>query len=202
MRKADLRKNHEKFESAISRYADLLARLLPAQRVVRTVGDKREIAEGALLKLCSHWEAFIVEELVDCVNIDSSALGNYLGLSLPKHLSRDLCEAILMRDGYLDFRSIGDLKGTAKKILPNAINPFEKISKPVCDKIDEVYKIRNYLSHRSKASAKALMRMYSTNHDMKNFLEPGQFLLAYYSKRLLGYFNSFVDASNQMATII
>jgi hypothetical protein len=202
MRKADLRKNHDTFEGAIVRYSDLLSRLLPAQRVVRTVDDKREVAESALLKLCSHWEAFMVEELIDCINIDCSQLSTYLGLTLPKHLSRDMCEAILMKDGYLDFRSIGDLKGTAKKMLPSKLDPFSKIKAATAKKIDEVYKLRNYLSHRSRASARALMRMYEANYGMKAFVDPGRFLLAYDAKRLLDYFTAFVDASNEMATII
>jgi hypothetical protein len=202
MRKADLRKDHRVFKQALAKYADLLVRLLHAQRVVSSTADKREIAEAVLLRICAHWEAFVDEQLIDCVNLDSSALATHIGLDLPKHLNKNMCEAILMRDGYLDFRSVGNIKGFARKVLVPKYNPFDKISNPTADKIDQVYKLRNYISHRSWASQRALMSMYSSKYKMRRFLEPGQFLLGYEAEKLAAYVEAFVDASNDMAKII
>ncbi len=112
MRKADLTKNHRWFEGVVFRYDDYLNRLLNARRVVRA-HDKKEIAEGTVLKLCAYWESFVDRELLDCVNIDSTKLAAYLELKLPKHLKRALCRAIVFGDRFLDFRSIGNLKDFA-----------------------------------------------------------------------------------------
>ena len=40
--------------------------------------------------------------------------------------------------------------------------------------------------------------LYKNKYDMDRFLEPGQFLLAYNSRRLWAYFDAFEGASNDM----
>jgi hypothetical protein len=97
-----------------------------------------------------------------------------------------------------DFPSFGALKGFSKKILPDASNPFLKITQGHTERIDEVYKIRNYLSHYSTAGRRSLMQMYKTKYEMEKFLEPGQFLLAYDADRLWNYFDAFERSSNDM----
>lgn len=115
MKKADLRKNHLWFEGQVMYYDDFFNRTINAQKVL-TLGDKREIAESSLLRLCAYWESFVDQELVDCSNINCSQLQAYVGVRLPKHLSIAMCEAILFGRGYLSFRSVGDTKGVAKKV--------------------------------------------------------------------------------------
>jgi len=200
MRKADLRKNHHEFDGILGWYAEFLTRVLRAKRVVRAQ-DKREIAESVLLRLCAYWESFVEKELVDCANIDCAQLAKYTGVQLPKHLSIAMCEAILMGGRYLNWRSVGELKSLARKVLPDHVDPFAKITAATERKIDEVYVIRNYLSHHSKASRRALMQMY-TKYGLKRFKEPGAFLLAKSNRRLVEYGTAFENASAEMAQII
>lgn len=183
-------------------YVDFLDRILGAQRVVGSIEDKREIAESTLLRICAYWESFVDEELVDCANIDSSTLPEFTGVRLPTNLPRAVCEAILFRGGYLDFPSVGALKGFAKRALAETVNPFAKIRPATAAKIDEVFTIRNYLAHQSKASRRALMKMYRENYDLGRFQEPGRFLLANNAQMLAEYIGAFIDASQQMRQII
>ena len=44
---------------------------------------------------------------------------------------------------------MGELVGFSKKLLPKESNPFLKITQGQKKKIDEFYKIRNYLAHYS-----------------------------------------------------
>jgi len=201
VRKADLRKNHISFEGSVRRYEDFSNRLLSAQRVVRKQ-DKKEIAEATLLKLCALWESFVDHELLDCLNINSTKLSQYLDVKLPRNLNRKLCQAILFREGYLDFKNVGSLKGFAKNILPPDANPFRNIDNPTAAKIDEMFVIRNYLSHRSFAAKRSLTKMYWKNYRMRHFREPGTFLNASNAKRLVGYVQSLKRASKQMERII
>jgi hypothetical protein len=131
-------------------------------------------------------------------NRDHSKLSEYFSVSIPQNPSWDLCHALIIGSTYTNFPSFGALKGYSKKILLDASNPFLAISPTHTEKIDEVYKIRNYLSHYSKASSRSLMHVYSTKYSMQRFLEPGQFLLAYDAQRLWGYFDGFAGASNDM----
>ena len=173
---------------------------MSAQRVISTAEEKRDIAESVLLRLCAYWERFIDEHLVDCINRDHTRLSEYFSVSIPDNPSWDLCHALIIGASYRDFRTFGDLKGFTKKILPDKSNPFLAVSASHGKKIDEVYKIRNYLSHYSVASWRALMQVYKDVYEMGKFLEPGQFLLAYNGERLLKYFASFEGASRDMKT--
>ena len=198
MRKSDLRRNHEPFDAAVSRYRQFMDKIINAQRVVSTAQEKRDLAESVMLRLCANWESFIDEHLVDCVNCDHSQLGEYLGVSIPPNPTKDLCQALVFGDGYKDFRSFGELKGYTKKLLPDDSNPFLAVSAAHTKKIDEVYRIRNYLSHYSSKARRSLHAMYKTEYRLERFYEPGYFLLANSARRLWAYIDAFEGASTNM----
>ncbi len=198
MRKSDLRRNHDPLDAAIDRYEAFMRKVIAAKKVIGNAQEKRDLAESVLLRLCANWERFIDEHLVDCVNRDSSQLCDFFGVSVPNHPSKHLCQALLFGDSYRDFRSFGDLKGFSKRVLPEASNPFLQISKAHAARIDEVYRIRNYLSHYSDRAKRSLRAMYKEKYGMTRFLEPGQFLLAYDGRRLWQYFDGFRGASSDM----
>lgn len=187
MRKADLTKNHGSFDDAIDRYRGFMHKVVCAQRVIRTQTEKQDVAESILLRLTANWERFVDEHLIDCVNVDHSQLNDFLGVTIPRHPSRSVCEAVLFGGRYRDFRSFGDLKGFTKKVLPKRSNPFLAISSGHALKMDEAFKIRNYLAHYSAASRRALKRLYDEPYKLKRFEEPGRFLLANNAKRLWSY---------------
>lgn len=198
MRKADLKHNHNKLDDAIGRYRSFMERIIAAQRVIRLVQEKRDLAESVLLRLCANWESFVDEHLVDCLNVDHSKLEEFFGVPVQAHPSKNLCTALIFGDGYRDFASFGQLKGFTKKLLPESSNPFLEVTKTQAKRIDEVYTIRNYLSHYSARSKRALHRMYKDNYEMTNFIGPGRFLLAYDAERLWSYFDAFEGASRRM----
>jgi len=135
---------------------------------------------------------------VACVNRDHSKLSEFFSVRIPEHPSHELCQALLFGERYRDFPSFGALKGFSKKILPDKSNPFLEIKESNWKKIDEVYIIRNYLSHYSSKARRSLFEMYKKKYEMTKFLEPGQFLLAYNARRSWNYFNAFIEASNDM----
>lgn len=198
MRKSDLRKNHEPFDAAVTRYRGFMQKIIVDQQVVSTTAEKRDLAESVLLRLCAYWEFFIDEHLVDCVNRNHSKLSEHFAVSIPDNPSWNLCHALIIGSTYKDFPSFGALRSFSKKILPEAGNPFLKVSNAHANLIDEVYKIRNYISHYSASSRRALHIVYKTKHQMTRFLEPGQFLLAYEAGRLWAYFDAFEGASTEM----
>lgn len=202
MRKADLVKNHDEFEEDMGWYIEFLTRMLAAKRVVN-YDDKLEILESLVIRLCAIWEAFIEGEMIDCLNIDCSKYAEELQLQLPKHPTKDLCEAILVGAGYLDFKNVDDIKGFARKVVPDDINPFRLIkNNPTGKRINELYVMRNYLSHYSRKSRRALMKMYQSSWGLKNFRQPGDFLIAYSGKRLIQYIDALLEASEQMRGVI
>jgi len=201
MRKADLEKNHDWFEEDMAWLTYYLGRMITARRVVRAT-DKIEIVESSIIRICALWEAFVEEELIDCLNLDCSKFSEQLKLDLPKHLNRSLCEAILIGHRYLDFKSVDDIKSLARKFLADDVNPFRLIKAPTAKKIDEVYTIRNYLSHYGGHARRRLQRMYNESYHLKKFRQPGDFLLSYQGKRLVAYIDAFLAASKQMRSLL
>ncbi|MFV2043777.1 MAG: hypothetical protein ACC700_11155 [Anaerolineales bacterium] len=198
MRKADLEKNHRAFDRALARYRSFTERIIAAQRVISNKTEKEDLIESVLLRLCANWERFVDEHLVDCVNVDHSKLNDFLGVPIPRNPTRNLCEALLIGANYLDFRSFGDLKGYSRKVLPDASNPFLAVASSNINKIDETFKLRNYVAHYSSAARRSLDRMYKNVYKLAKFVEPGRFLIAYDGRRLWKYFDAFQGASQDM----
>lgn len=198
MRKSDLLGNHRPFEQSVARYRSFTERILSAQRVIRGQMEKRDLTESVLLRLCANWERFVDGHLIDCVNRDPSKLPEFLGVRIPPHPTRGLCEGLLFGGGFKDFKSFGDLKGFSKKVLAEQSNPFLAVKYSHAAVIDNAFKIRNYLAHYSAVSRKSLDRVYKNKFKLKRFVEPGQFLTAYEGKRLWEVFDGFMGASSDM----
>ena len=198
MRKADLRQNHRLLEDNINRYREFLERVIKAKNVIKTPQEKRDIAESVLLRLCANWERFLEEHLIDCVNVNPSGLDKFLGVPVPAHPSKNLCAALIFSDKYRSFASFDELKGFSRKLLPDDSNPFLEVTATQKKHINEVYKIRNYLSHYSSKSKRLLQNMYSKEYGLSSFLQPGHFLLAHDARRLWNYFKAFEGASDRM----
>ena len=198
MRKADLVKNHTAFDEALARYRAFMERVVQGETVTATAAERQDVSESVLLRLCANWERFVDEHLVDCVNVDHSGLNAFLGVSIPRHPTKNLCRAVLYGGGFKDFRSYGDLKGFTKRILPDASNPFLVVTKAHADRMDETYKIRNYLSHYSAVARRSLAHLYRQGYQLARFEEPGRFLLAHGGQRLWTYIAAFEGASNDM----
>lgn len=198
MRKSDLAINHRSLDGALERYRGFMEKALQAQRVIRTAQEKRDLAESVLLRLLANWESFVDEQLIDCVNINSSKMSEFLGVRIPEHPPKSLCEAILFGGGYRDFSSYGELKGFSKKILPEENNPFLVVHSSRSSAIDEMYKLRNYLAHYSSAAKRALMGMYEQKYDYQRFIEPGMFLCGHGAAMLWHYFDMLEGASQDM----
>jgi len=202
MRKANLTKNHDWFEQQIDLHRAFLDRTIGTPRVIQEWNDKFEIIEGSVLRICALWESFIIEELIDCLNLDCSTLSGHLKLNLPKDMSKDMCEAVLIGDRYLDFKSVKDLQGFARKVLCKENNPFDLIEDQTAKKIDDIYIIRNYISHLSKKSETKLRQMYKTSYRLSKLSRPGDVLIAHNAHRFYQYIEAFFQSSRQMRGII
>lgn len=167
--------------------------------------EKKEIFEAFVIKICAAWEVLIEELFVDCLHCDTSQYAKYTGTRVRKHLRRDECRQLIAGTrGYFDVKSVGDLKGEAKKFLVDQHNPFKQIPRDDVVKIDQFYVIRNYLAHYSMRSKQTLFRLYKkAPYNLTRFREPGYFLLEYdkitNQVRFLNYINAFFDAADQMA---
>ena len=205
MRKSSVKITFDNFLETMEGDIDLLKKLHFAEVVVRTREEKAEIHEAFVFKVCASWEIFTQDLLIDCLNKDTSQYSLHTGYHLPKHLSRDICNAMIFGVGYQDFKNVSHLKSFAKQVLVSVYNPFQKIPRNSSQKIDGCYVIRNYLAHYSYAAERKLKEMYRSN-GMRRFREPGDFLMSITRgeniTRSAAYILAFIEASKEMATFL
>lgn len=202
MKKSSFETSFAYFYEYMQSDINLLIKIQEAKTVVKSREEKQSVFEAFVHSICSSWDILVEQLLIDCFNKDTSKFTQEYGYKLGKHITRDTCEAILIGVGYLDFKSVGDLKGHSKRILIPKYNPFAEIPKSNEKKIDEFYAIRNYLAHYSDAARRALLKVYETNYNLRVFVRPGRFLLATEQNadlpRMGTYINNFMGAAAAM----
>lgn len=168
--------------------------------------QKVELVEALAMKVCAIWSICAEDLLIDCLNKNSEQYADFMGVSrMPKHIPRTLCEFMINGIGFFDFKNVDDLKKKAKDILIDQNNPFKDITPADRKKIDELFTMRNYVAHYSIMSGRRLGKIYRNTYHMKNFVEPGYFLLAIAigkapkKPRFHGYLDAMRSASNAMA---
>jgi hypothetical protein len=166
---ADLAKVFDDFFDRINTYIKLLEKICEPL----SVSEKFEVYESFVLKICATWETFINDLFIHCLKRDTSQYSKFLGVKLPKRPSKELCAVLILGYRYLDFRRLAD---DAKKILTPENDPFSKA--PGRKRIDEFFLVRNYIAHRSRAAKRALRKVYQDTYRVKQFQEPGRFLLS------------------------
>jgi hypothetical protein len=194
MRKCDFSRSHQEFENWIYWYGRFILKLISARRVIRYKDEKLELMEALVMRCCVRWEVLVEEDVITAFNRDSSAYAAHLGLKLRKHLTKDECEAILIGHRYLDFKSVGDLKGFARRYLSPKFNPFEAITSDLEHKIDEFLVMRNLLAHYSSSGWRSYYRTMKRSHRLQRVREPGEFLIGINPKTKLFQWHEYLQA--------
>lgn len=146
----------DRYEEALAALTDREERL---RSLLRSRADLDWLYEGLCTTACGDWEEFCERLFYQSVNQDSSQLAQTIGINLARRLPLAYIEALFITRGFLDWRSINDLKGLGRKYIVPEHNPFRLLSRADGDAIDDLYLIRNHLLHRSRPSAKGFRRV-------------------------------------------
>jgi len=196
-------KDINEFYSDIIFYRIFCAKINSAKKIIKTEREKNEVIENVLIKVCAKWEKLIDEILIYKFSKDTSKFCESVGVRIKKAITRDLSLSIVIGNRFFDFKDIGDLIKKAGHYLTTTNNIFKNITATEKNKIEEIYFIRNYLSHYSHKSKKSLWSMYKKTYKMKRFKEPGDFLRKETNRnpkitRLDQYLNIFSSALGRL----
>ena len=162
MSRTKLIKNHTQFENAIEniiRYAQDIIADLPHNKKM-SGNEKKMLTEALLLRACALWESFIEREIVLLIDLDPSKLLNEFDLPKNTNVTPKLIRAIIFSDHYRDFHDIDRSMSFFDRVIVDKNNTFKKITKQRKEKINFIYKLRNYLAHYSEFSKTNLFRAY------------------------------------------
>lgn len=195
----------DKYFEQINAYADDLAAVRETKEL-RTAA-KSEILEAYVLKIHVTWEVFAEDLLVYCLGRNTTQYGLHTGTQLPRVLPVGVCKGLVSGLGFFDIKGSSHLRRISKDILVPIFNPFKKITKDARAKIDEFYKLRNYIAHQSYRAKRTLTRMYENSYQRKTFIESSKFLSANIPHRgeetyLANYMVAFTDAGKVMGLFL
>lgn len=205
MRKASAKDTLENLMYWLNKYQLTLDAVLGCPAESFDKEQKAELVEALVMKLCTIWSVSAEDLLIDCLNRNSERYAEFMNAPrLAKHIPRLQCEFMLTGIGYFDVKSVSDMKKKAQDILTEQNNPFKAIANVDKMKIDELFTIRNYITHYSRQAERKLSNIYKKTHNMKKFEQPGYFLSALGGRprkpRLHAYIEAIRSACKSMAT--
>lgn len=202
MRKASFQNNHQEFDDWIWPYSDFIGELVSDRRVILSKGEKRELIEATVHRVCARWDALLEADIITSLNRNSTKYSKELGLNLRKHLTREECKAVLFGHRYINFRNVGDIKSFGRKYLHPKHNPFDALTTAKAQAIDDFFVIRNMLAHYSRYARRKYERRLKAKHTFARIPQPGDYLLAADRGgnmiRWTAYVEAFIDASMLM----
>jgi hypothetical protein len=109
--------------------------------------------EYAVLRLYREFEALMLDALVGAVNNDSATLKDRTGVSFPKHLSDEVCEFLIIGNGYFDFKGREGLIKTLKEFVPADHYLVVAVKKEKYkDSLQWLSSLRNLAAHNSEVA--------------------------------------------------
>jgi hypothetical protein len=120
--------------------------------------------EGALIKLAAAFDRMMLDCLVAAINNDTAATSAVVGISLPVHLTDDVCEYLVVGDGYFDFRGRDGLIKVLKSYLPETHYLVTIVKDQVFRQtLEQTLALRNFGAHESKKSKEAARQAVGVN---------------------------------------
>lgn len=114
----------------------------------------------AIIKLYKDFENMVFQTLVGIINNDSSALSAKTGYAFPKHLNKLVCEYIIVKNGYFDFKGRDGLIKVLKDYLQDTHYLLQIVSdRKYKDKLEQLIALRNFAAHSSKKSRDTVLKV-------------------------------------------
>lgn len=118
--------------------------------------------ENAIIMVYKAFEQFVLRSMIACLNHDHSYFQEKHGIKLGKHINDDVCEFLITKGGFFDFKGRDGLC----KALNSMIGPNHNIAiifkkTKYKDAIEQLCTIRNYAAHNSIQSKRAVLKAFN-----------------------------------------
>lgn len=134
--------------------ADEILRFIDATENLTTM-QKSWVHEYAILRLYREFEALMLDGLIGAINNDTATITATTGINFPKHLTDEVCEFLIVGNGYFDFRGRDGLIKTLKNYVPPGHYLVDAVKKKKYKtSLEQLSVLRNLAAHNS-AMAKA-----------------------------------------------
>ncbi|WP_285661872.1 hypothetical protein [Actinorhabdospora filicis] len=113
--------------------------------------------EAALIRTYVEFERLMLDCIVTAINNDTDGtIGLRTNVSFPKHLTDEVCEYLVIKEGYFDFKGRDGLIRKIREYLPDRHWLIEVIRKQsYVGPINTLVALRNFAAHDSPRSKRA-----------------------------------------------
>lgn len=202
----EIKKNHkileDNLEEIIKYGIDIIDSKKNSKYNALNKTEKKIIIEGLLLRACAIWEKFLEAEVVLLTEMDKSKLLEEFELPKDTFLTQKVIKSMLFSNFYRNFHDIERAKGFFNTFIVKQWNLFDTIAKEQVEKINMVYKLRNYLAHYSDFAKRKLKVEYEVKYQYSKFMEPGIFLIKSKGKYFENLIHNFILVSAKMKSKI
>jgi hypothetical protein len=150
-RKKSVRKAAQDFRSQTAALKGFLTAVTPNQ-------SKEHVSwlyEAAVIRLYREFELLVLEALVGAINNDTATISTRVGIEFPKHLTDEVCEFLVIGDGFFDFKGRDGLIRIIKRFVPDAHYLVQVVKKnKYRDALEQVSALRNLAAHDSSVARK------------------------------------------------
>lgn len=150
MRKKSVQKTAKEFRESVDDIQAFLDSLSPDQ-------SKEHVSwlhEYAIIRLYRDFEWMVLSALVGAINNDTTTISERVGIEFP-HLTDEVCEYLIIGDGFFDFKGRDGLIGTFKRYVPPDHYLVTVIKDPKYRaSLEQLSALRNLAAHDSTVSRK------------------------------------------------
>ncbi|MBX9829556.1 MAG: hypothetical protein K2Y27_31770 [Xanthobacteraceae bacterium] len=115
--------------------------------------------DQAIIRLYRSFENLMLSCLICAMNNDTEQISQVTGISFPQHLTDEVCEFIIVGEGYFDFKGRDGLIKTIKRYVPAGHYLLQAISHQQWrEPLERLSALRNFAAHDSYPSKKAALR--------------------------------------------
>lgn len=121
--------------------------------------QKSWIYDYGIIRLYREFELLMLEGVVGAINNDTDTFSNTVGIPFPKHLTDEVCEYLVLGDGYFDFRGRDGLIKELKRFMPDTHYLISCVKKhKYKESLERLSALRNYAAHDSYQSKRNALR--------------------------------------------
>jgi len=111
------------------------------------------VHEYAVLRVYREFKHLVLEAIVGAINNDTHTISATTGIEFPKHLTDEVCEYLVVRDGYLDFRGRDGLIALIRRYVPDGHYLLEAVKHSRYKRtLEQLTALRNLAAHSSAVS--------------------------------------------------
>lgn len=99
------------------------------------------------------FETLVLHALVGAINNDTRTLSSHVGITFPRHMTDEVCEYLVVRNGFFDFKGRDGLIADLKRFVPADHYLVTIIKDPKYRvPLDRLCALRNFAAHGSQAA--------------------------------------------------